>query len=90
MKDLDAVVVVLSTTTSTWMNVDRAKMNKAVFDALKPGGIYGIIDHASKPGAGTTETQTLHRIEQAAREDIEKAGFKLDREGFLRCETRAT
>ncbi len=84
VKDLDAVVVVLFYHDLYWMNVDRAKMNKAVFDALKPGGIYGIIDHASKPGAGTTETQTLHRIEQAAvREDIEKAGFKLDREGFF-------
>jgi predicted methyltransferase len=83
-KDLDAVVVVLFYHDLYWMNADRAKMNKAVFDALKPGGVYGIIDHASKPGAGTAETQTLHRIEQAAvREDIEKAGFKLDREGFF-------
>lgn len=85
-KDLDAVFVVLFYHDLYWMKVDRAKMNKAVFNALKPGGIYAIVDHAARPGAGSTEVQTLHRIEEKTlREDIEAAGFKLDKEGsFLR------
>ncbi|HTJ82500.1 MAG TPA: SAM-dependent methyltransferase [Polyangiaceae bacterium] len=84
VKDLDGVVVVLFYHDLYWMNADRAKMNKAVFDALKPGGFYGIIDHSAKKGDGSSATQTLHRIEESTvREDVEKAGFKLDREGFF-------
>ncbi|NUO51898.1 MAG: class I SAM-dependent methyltransferase, partial [Polyangiaceae bacterium] len=44
-KNLDAVFVVLFYHDLYWMKVDRAKMNKAVFEALKPGGIYAIVDH---------------------------------------------
>ncbi len=85
-KNLDAVFVVLFYHDLYWMKVDRAKMNKAVFDALKPGGIYAIVDHAARPNAGSSEVQTLHRIEEKeVLEDIEAAGFKLDRAGsFLR------
>jgi len=84
VKDLDAVFVVLFYHDLYWMNVDRAAMNKAIFDSLKPGGIYGIIDHAAKTGAGSTETQTLHRVEESTVEkDVEKAGFKLDHEGYF-------
>jgi predicted methyltransferase len=84
--NLDGVYLVLIYHDLYWMKVDRAKMNKAIFDALKPGGAFGIVDHASKAGAGATEVQTLHRIEEReVRADIEKAGFKLDKEGsFLR------
>ncbi|HEX7711247.1 MAG TPA: methyltransferase [Sphingomonadaceae bacterium] len=53
--------------------------NKAVFNALKPGGIYYVEDHAAASGAGTTVTSTLHRIEPAAAiSEIEAAGFRLD------------
>ena len=51
-------------------------VNGAVFAALKPGGVYLVIDHASKTGAGTADTNTLHRIEEAVvRKDLEAAGF---------------
>ena len=51
-------------------------INKAVFAALKPGGIYFIIDHVAPAGAGTTDTSTLHRIDPAVvRKDVEAAGF---------------
>ena len=53
--------------------------NKAVFNALKPGGIYYVEDHAAASGAGTTVTSTLHRIEPAAAiSESEAAGFRLD------------
>jgi predicted methyltransferase len=57
--------------------VDRARMNRAVFDALKRGGVYVVADHASLPGTGTTVTKALHRIEEdAVRKEVEAAGFK--------------
>jgi predicted methyltransferase len=85
-KNLDAVFIVLFYHDAVWQNVDRDKMNRAVFAALKPGGVYAVIDHSGRPGSGLNETKTLHRIEEkAVREEIERAGFKLAAEGsFLR------
>ncbi|AQR61848.1 hypothetical protein BZG35_09400 [Brevundimonas sp. LM2] len=61
--------------------VDVAKMNAAVFAALKPGGIYVILDHQAAPGAGTAVVGTLHRIEGSAlRAQVEAAGFVFDGE----------
>jgi predicted methyltransferase len=84
--DLDAVVMVLFYHDTVWMKVDRAKMNKAVFDALKPGGVYGIIDHTARAGSGTADVQSYHRIdEKTVIDEVTKAGFKLAAEGdFLR------
>ena len=60
------------------MGVDRAAMNRAVFAALKPGGVYIIADHAGRPGTGISEAGTLHRIEPAfLRQEVEAAGFRL-------------
>ena len=57
---------------------DVAKVNAAVFKALKPGGIYLIIDHAAEKGSGLRDTNTLHRIDEATVEaEVEAAGFKL-------------
>jgi predicted methyltransferase len=71
---------------SVWMKVDRAKMNKAVFDALRPGGVYVVIDSSAKAGDGVNDVQTLHRIdEQVVLDEVQAAGFKLDAKGdFLR------
>lgn len=85
-RDLDAVFIVLFYHDSFWFGVDRPRMNEAIFRALKPGGVYAIIDHSGREGTGITEVKTLHRVEESAvREDIEKAGFKLAAEAeFLR------
>lgn len=68
------------------LGVDRARMNRAVFAALKPGGLYVVADHSGRPGTGISESGTLHRIEEAfLRREIEAAGFRLAGEGnFLR------
>jgi predicted methyltransferase len=68
------------------LGVDRAAMNRAVFGALKPGGLYVIADHSGRPGSGISESGTLHRIEEAfLRQEVEAAGFRLLEEGnFLR------
>ncbi len=85
-KNLDAVVCVLFYHDLFWIGTDRDKMNRAIFAALKSGGTYGIVDHRSRDGAGSTEVKTLHRIEEkVVRAEIEKAGFRLRTEGsFLR------
>jgi predicted methyltransferase len=69
-----------------YMGVDRMAMNRAVFRALKPGGLYVIADHAGRPGTGISESGTLHRIEETfLRQEVEASGFRLLAEGdFLR------
>ncbi len=42
-------------------DLDVGAFNKAVFDSLKPGGTYIVIDHAAEKGAGFAATSTLHR-----------------------------
>lgn len=75
---LDAVLMVLFYHDTVWMKTDRAKMNAAIFKALKPGGVYAVIDHSGRAGTGTTEAQTLHRIEEkVVRDEITAAGFRL-------------
>lgn len=60
---------------------DVAVVNKAVFRALKPGGVYVILDHAATDGTGLAATDTLHRIDPAVvRAEVEAAGFKYDGE----------
>jgi len=58
-------------------SLDPAVLNKAVFAALKPGGIYLIIDHAAATGSGMRDTDTLHRIDpDVVKKQVEAAGFK--------------
>jgi predicted methyltransferase len=58
-----------------------AKVNKAIFNALKPGGVYVVIDHAGRPGTGYSENNTLHRIEESVvKDELTKAGFVLEAE----------
>jgi predicted methyltransferase len=58
---------------------DRAVMNKALYDALKPGGKIVIIDNAAKPGTGLAHTNTLHRIDEAeVIKELTAAGFVLE------------
>ena len=60
---------------------NAAATNAAVFAALKPGGIYLVIDHRGAAGTGTSEAGTLHRIDEAAViSGVLKAGFVLDDE----------
>lgn len=61
--------------------VDVAAMNRRVFEALKPGGLYVILDHQAANGAGVSVAGTLHRIEAAElRRQVEAAGFVFDGE----------
>jgi predicted methyltransferase len=86
-KDLDVVINILFYHDTVWLKADREKMNRTIFAALKPRGVYGIVDHSAKAGAGVNDVQTLHRIEESVViEEIQKAGFKLEASAdFLRA-----
>lgn len=52
--------------------------NKEIFKALKPGGLYVIVDHAAVAGAPIAVADSLHRIDEAVvKQEVEAAGFKL-------------
>ena len=61
-----------------WQKIDVAKMNKSIFEALKPGGVYFIIDHVG-PGVKTPEQiDKLHRVDPAlVKSQVLAAGFEL-------------
>ena len=61
-----------------YAKIDMAAFNKQVFDALKPGGVYFILDHAAAPGTGATLAPKLHRIDKkTVIDEVSSAGFKL-------------
>ncbi|HEU0036342.1 MAG TPA: SAM-dependent methyltransferase [Kofleriaceae bacterium] len=81
VKNLDAVITILNYHDAVWMKADRAKMNRAIFAALRPGGVYGIVDHSAAKGSGTRDVETLHRIdEDVVKQEVTAAGFLLDGE----------
>jgi predicted methyltransferase len=56
---------------------DINKVNKAIYDSLKPGGVFIVLDHAAERGSGLRDTDTLHRIDEVAvKKEVEAAGFK--------------
>jgi predicted methyltransferase len=63
---------------------DVPAFNKAVFTALKPGGVYVVLDHVAAAGSGIGATETLHRIDPArVKADALAVGFKLDAESSI-------
>ena len=83
---LDLVTLMFNYHDFGHMGVDRARVNAAIFQALKPGGMYIVADHSGRPGTGISEAGTLHRIEEAfLKQEVQAAGFRLAGEGaFLR------
>lgn len=86
VRDLDQVWSILVYHDFFWMETDRAAMNANIFAALKPGGIYAVVDHSAALGAGDRDVKTLHRGDEAIiRHEIEAAGFRLIEDAdFLR------
>ena len=85
-ESLDAVLIVNAYHDLWLTDENRDAMNRAIFAALKPGGVLGIIDHDAAPGAGATAVESLHRIEkQVVIDEVSRAGFILaDEANFLR------
>ena len=75
--DLDLVTFLFFYHDTTYMNVDRAEMDRKLFAALKPGGLLIIADHSALPGQGLSVGKTLHRIEESTlRQEVEAAGCR--------------
>ena len=61
-----------------------SKVNAAVFDALRPGGVYVIVDHLAAAGSDLAAADTLHRIDiEAVKREVTAAGFVLEAESDL-------
>ena len=77
-ESLDAVIIDMNYHDLVGRGYDRAKINAAVFKALKPNGVYGVIDNSAAPGSGARDANTLHRIDEAFEtNEIRQAGFRL-------------
>lgn len=70
----------------SWPKIDGPAMLALVFESLKPGGIFGVVDHLGSPDITLEEIGRLHRIDEARLiREIEAAGFELaDRSEALR------
>lgn len=78
---LDLVVMGLYYHDTLWTGVDRAAMNTAIFNALKPGGAFLVIDHIGLANAKEDITKTQHRmVPGTAKPEILSAGFVLEAE----------
>lgn len=78
-RGLDLVLMVLFYHDSVWMGADRRAMNQAIYSALRPGGVYGVVDHSARPGDGVSVAKSLHRIEESTViREIEGVGFRLE------------
>lgn len=87
VKDLDAVYSVAVYHDAVAEKSDTGKMNRAVFAALKSGGVYAIIDNSARPGSGLADAELLHRIDEQllVRDEVQRAGFELvAQDDFLR------
>jgi predicted methyltransferase len=61
--------------------VDPVVFDKQVFDSLKPGGLFVVVDHVAEAGSGMRDTDTLHRIDPAiVKKQVESVGFVFDGE----------
>jgi predicted methyltransferase len=82
---LDAAMIVLSyhdiyysDPKGGWPPIDAASFLRQIHRALKPGGVFLIVDHSAKAGSGKAPAQDLHRIDEAfAKKDIASHGFEL-------------
>ena len=64
-------------------------LNRSVFDALKPGGIFVVVDHAAEAGSGVRDVATLHRIDPAlVKAEVTEAGFRFDGESKVLANPR--
>lgn len=62
-------------------HIDPAILNRQVLAALKPGGVFIVVDHVAEAGSGMRDTDTLHRIEPAiVKTQVTAAGFVFDGE----------
>ena len=81
---VDAAIMIRFYHDFGWQNVDRDGFNHLIHYLVKPGGVFGVVDHIAKPDAGMSVGQSLHRVEPAlVRREVEAAGFVLEAESRI-------
>jgi predicted methyltransferase len=61
--------------------LDPVAFSRQVYKALKPGGVFLVVDHTAEAGSGLRDTDTLHRIDPAiVKTEVESAGFRFEGE----------
>jgi len=77
-KELDAVTFVCAYHDVLAEKKDASQLDKAVFAALKHGGVFVVIDNSAKDGTGSSDSEKFHRVDEAlVKDEVTKAGFKL-------------
>jgi predicted methyltransferase len=93
-RELDAVLFVRFYHDLFWLPTpdgdltDRAAFLRRVFDALEPGGVFGVVDHHAETGSGERDAldreNGLHRIDvELVKREVLGAGFQLEAESDL-------
>jgi len=77
-RGLDRVVLYATYHDTVWLRVDRARMTRAIFEALAPGGALVVVDHSARPGGGDDAAYDLHRMEESrVVAEVTAAGLRL-------------
>lgn len=85
----DAIFLGLFYHDTVWMGADRSALLRAIRDALVPGGVLVLIDHAATPGSGVRDVESLHRIDvEVVKREAAEAGLRLTHESSLLANPR--
>ncbi len=69
---------------TSYLMGDTVGMDRAAFNALRPGGVYIVIDHSAIAGTSDDQARPIHRIDQdVVRREVESVGFVYDGETQL-------
>ncbi len=61
--------------------LDMTAENKAIFQSMKPGGVYLVVDYAAPAGTGAGASGVLHRADkEQVKKEVTAAGFTFDGE----------
>jgi predicted methyltransferase len=83
---LDVVILIRFYHDFYWQDVDRAAVNRAVLEALAPGGVFCVLDHHAEEGSGDRDVSRLHRVDAAmVKKEVLAAGFEWDGESNALC-----
>ena len=75
--DMAVIILIYHDTHLSQLNIDTDAMNKSLFNAIKPGGIYLVVDHSAEEGSNLRDVDRLHRIDPVfVKQEIESAGFE--------------
>jgi len=76
----------------SWMRMDQAEtFFGAIYDAVKPGGVFGVVQHRAKPGTPIdVMRKTAYVTEEQVIEFAELAGFELEARSEANANPRDT